>query len=304
MSAVSPYIFPSKPSYKHISTRFDSQYGALWCFLDPKPRACFTFEVLTELRSFAADVERMAAEPEDVRRNIRYFVVASKTPGVFNLGGDLALFARCVTERDEETLRKYAHACIDTLYQYVVAFRLPILTISLVQGDAMGGGFELALGGDVLVAEHGAQMGFPEVMFNLFPGMGAYNLLHRRIGIQRTERMLLNGKLYRAEELHAEGVVDILAEAGRGENAVYEYIVRNAGRQNAHEAVRKVRRRLFGVSFEQLQDVTEIWVDTAMRIGPREVRLMERLARSQERVALKAPSPIGPRGVVSPVPDA
>ena len=154
------------------------------------------------------------------------------TPGVFNFGGDLALFIRCLRENDPETLRRYAKACIDVLYAHAIGFHLPITTISLVQGDALGGGFEAALASDILVAERQAQFGFPEVLFNLFPGMGAYNLLPRRIGMQRTERMLLNGKLHRAEELHAEGVVDILAEDGRGENAVYEHIVRKAGRRN------------------------------------------------------------------------
>ena len=136
----------------------------------------------------------------------------------------------------------------------------------------------------------------PIFLFNLFPGMGAYNLLSRRIGIQRTEQMLLNGKLYRAEELHTEGVVDILADDGRGENAVYEYIVRNENRGNAREGIYRVRRRLFPLRYEELLDVADIWVDTAMRIGPREIRLMERLARSQERLSRRDPISLVPSG--------
>jgi DSF synthase len=295
MSAVSPYIFPRKSPYRHISTRFDSQHGALWLFLDPKPRPCVSFELIDELRMFHDEVERTFVSGDGDER-IHYFIAASKSPGVFNLGGDLQLFARCVAERDADTLRKYARGCIETLYPFILGYNLPITTISLVQGDALGGGFEIALAGDVLVAERGAQLGFPEVMFNLFPGMGAYNLLHRRIGMQRTENMLLNGKLYRAEDMHAEGVVDILAEDGFGENAVYEYIVRTAGRRNATDAVRKIRRKLFPVRYEDLLDVTEVWIDAALRVGPREIRLMERLARAQERVAPREPARFPPRG--------
>jgi DSF synthase len=295
MSAVSPYIFPRKSPYRHISTRFDSQHGALWLFLDPKPRPCVSFDLIDELRMFHDEVERTFVSGDGDER-IHYFIAASKSPRVFNLGGDLQLFARCVAERDADTLRKYARGCIETLYPFILGYNLPITTISLVQGDALGGGFEIALAGDVLVAERGAQLGFPEVMFNLFPGMGAYNLLHRRIGMQRTEKMLLNGKLYRAEDMHAEGVVDILAEDGFGENAVYEYIVRNAGRRNAVDAVRKIRRKLFPVRYEDLLEVTEVWIDAALRIGPREIRLMERLARAQERVSPVEPSRFPPRG--------
>ena len=56
------------------------------------------------------------------------------------------------------------------------SFDLPFTTISLVQGDALGGGFEAALAGDVVIAEKSAQFGFPEVMFNLFPGNGGIQL--------------------------------------------------------------------------------------------------------------------------------
>ena len=298
MSAVSPYIIPRISPYKQISSRFDSQYGALWCVLDPKPRACFTFEVLDELRRFQQEVERLAADGGEAGGRVRYVVLASRSPGVFNYGGDLALFARCVQEKDAATLRKYALACIDVLHRHAVGFRLPVTTISLVQGDALGGGFEAALASDVVIAERQVQMGFPEVMFNLFPGMGAYNLLDRRLGMLRAERMILSGKLYSAEELHAEGVVDLLAENGRGENTLYEYIVRHSGKRNAHEAVLKVRRELRPLPYEKLVSVLDVWVDAAMRIGPREIRLMERLARAQERPApvepLRFPPP-GPR---------
>jgi DSF synthase len=249
-------------------------------------------ELIDELRRFHEEMAQTFEAHDAGKQPIRFFIAASRSPGVFNLGGDLSLFARCVEEKDAETLRAYALGCIETLYPYIIGFDQPVTTISLVQGDALGGGFEIALAGNILVAEKSAKMGFPEVLFNLFPGMGAYNLLSRRIGMQRTERMLLNGKVYPAEEMHAEGVVDILAEDGRGENAVYEYIVRNANRENAREGIHRVRRRLFPLRYEELLDVAEIWVDTAMRIGPREIRLMERLARSQEKLSRRDPIPL------------
>ncbi|MGZ9138017.1 MAG: crotonase/enoyl-CoA hydratase family protein [Candidatus Deferrimicrobiaceae bacterium] len=281
-------------TYRNFSTRFEPQYGAFWLILDPKPIPCVSLELIDELRRFHEEMARTLEAHDPGNQLIRYFIAASKSPGVFNLGGDLSLFARCVAEKDVETLRMYARGCIETLYPYIIGFDLPITTISLVQGDALGGGFEIALAGNIIVAERGAKMGFPEVLFNLFPGMGAYNLLSRRIGMQRTEQMLLNGKLYRAEELHGEGVVDILAEDGRGENAVYEYIVRNEDRRIAREAIHRVRRRLFPLRYEELLDVADIWVDTAMQVGPREIRLMERLARSQGRLSRRDPISLVP----------
>lgn len=293
MNVLPSTITPHPTNYRHLRTRFEPQHGALWCYLAPLPRPCFNFEMLEELRRFQGNIER-SADDQGKGWGVRYVILASVTPGVFNFGGDLALFIRCLKENDPETLRRYAKECIDVLYAHAIGFHLPVTTISLVQGDALGGGFEAALASDILVSEKQSRFGFPEVLFNLFPGMGAYNLLQRRIGLQRTERMLLNGKLHRAEELHAEGVVDILAEDGRGENAVYEYIVRNEDRRNAREAIHRVRRRMFPVRYEELLDVADIWVDTAMQVGPREIRLMERLVNAQARVSAFAPASITP----------
>ena len=78
----------------------------------------------------------------------------------------------------------------------------------------MGGGFECALSGNVLIAERGAKMGFPEILFNLFPGMGAMTLLGRKIGYSKAEKVILSGKLYTAEEMYELGVVDVLVEPG------------------------------------------------------------------------------------------
>ncbi len=296
MNVIPSRLIGHPSTYRHLSTRFEQQYGAFWLILDPKPLPCVSLELIDELRRFHEEMARTFEAHDQWKQPIRYFIAASKSPGVFNLGGDLSLFARCVAEKDPETLRKYARGCIETLYPYIIGFDFPVTTISLVQGDALGGGFEIALAGNILVAERGVKMGFPEVLFNLIPGMGAYNLLSRRIGMQRTERMLLSGKMFRAEELHAEGVVDILAENGRGENAVYEYIVRNEGSRIAREAIHQVRRRLFPIRYEELLDVADIWVDAAMQVGPREIRLMERLARSQGRLSRRDPISLVPPG--------
>lgn len=286
MSNTEASAFHPDGGYRHISTRYDASYGALWVFLRPSHRACFSFELLEDLRCFQRGIEALSGRSEAERDSVRYVILASSTPGVFNYGGDLSLFARCVKGGDADTLRKYAVACIDVIHQHIVGYGLPLTTVSLVQGDALGGGFEAALSSDVLVAERKALMGFPEVLFNLFPGMGAYNLLLRRIGVLQTEKALMSGKMFRAEELHAKGLVDILADDGAGERKVYDFIVRQAGKDRAAAGIHQVRRRLAPVRYEQLLEVADIWVDTALRMGSREMRMMEKLVRAQERVAV------------------
>ena len=77
-------------------------------------------------------------------------------------------------------------------------------------------------------------MGLPEILFNLFPGMGAYSLLARRIGARAAEELILSGKILPAAKLHEMGVVDVLAKDGEGEAAVQDWIAKNARRRSGY----------------------------------------------------------------------
>jgi DSF synthase len=155
--------------------------------------------------------------------------------------------------------------------------------MALVQGDALGGGFEHALAFDILVAERSARLGLPEIVFNLFPGMGAYSFLRRRVGRKMAEKFILEGKIYTAAELHDMGIVDILAEDGEGENAIVDYCRRNANRFAAERAVYRARRVSNPVELEELLEITNIWAETALTLTEADVRKMERLADAQDR---------------------
>jgi DSF synthase len=153
----------------------------------------------------------------------------------------------------------------------------------MVQGDALGGGFEHALASDLIVAEESAQMGFPEILFNLFPGMGAYSLLSRRIGMRAAEELILSGKVLPAAKLHEMGVVDVLAKDGEAPNAVRAWIAQNAKHRNGLQAAYAARRRVNQVTREELDDITDVWVDAAFRLGDRDLRMMSRIVRAQMR---------------------
>jgi len=157
----------------------------------------------------------------------------------------------------------------------------PVTTISLVQGQAMGGGFEAALAAHVLVAEKSAVMGLPEVLFNLFPGMGALSFLSRKIGMPAAEKMVRSGKIYTGEELYLMGVVDVLAEDGHGKYALDNWIKKNHRSLNSFQAINKAKQRVNPLTFDELNDIVEIWVDAALRLDERNLKVMERLVRAQ-----------------------
>ncbi len=267
-------------------TRFDEKYGIAWIYMNPRPRPCMTPKMLEEGRRIQQvweKVNRVALEQGE-EQPIRYVVAASLVPDVFNYGGDLALFLEYLKARDREGLRDYAYMCVEHVYLMSVGLNQPIVTIALVQGDALGGGFELALCCNVLIAEKSAQFGFPEILFNLFPGMGAYSFLTRKVGMAKAEKIITSGKLFTAQEMYEAGVVDVLAEDGEGEKALYDYISLHAKRRNAYQALLRVRNRVNPVTREELLEVADIWVDAAMKIGSRELKLMERLVRAQNKL--------------------
>jgi DSF synthase len=270
--------------YNQIEVKFDSEHAVAWTFLKPSGVPCFNLGLLNELRAHDSAIEgsggRLMYKGE--LRQIRYYVVASKTENVFNLGGDLSLFVQRVKAQDRDALMSYAKLCVDNMHLRACNYHSPMITISLVQGEALGGGFETALSSNLIFAERRARMGMPEILFNLFPGMGAYSLLGRRLGMKRAEEMILSGRIYTAEELHQMGVVDHLVEDGAGELAVNEFIHRNRHR-NGMQAVFSCRQHFHPVSYEEMLNITNVWVDAAMRLEEKDLKLMSRLVRSQFR---------------------
>ncbi len=179
-------------------TEYDPEYGILWGFVNPQAVPKVTLKLLEDVRKHDRWLESSGGLVfhEGEHRPVNYYVAGSRMKGVFNLGGDLSYFMQCIERGDRDALMHYATLCIDNLYPRINNYFVPnLITISLVQGDALGGGFEGALASNVIIAEEQAKMGLPEILFNLFPGMGAYSLLARRVGPRLAEEMILSGNL-------------------------------------------------------------------------------------------------------------
>lgn len=282
--------FPPQPAefdfrslgFRQLALDYEADAGALWMRFVHPGRPCFTPELLAEMSELERRLSGAAAmgtQPD----GLSYLVRASGRPGVWCYGGDLQLFVGFIRDRDEAGLRAYAHRCVDLLYRNYRSFDLPIMTVGLVQGDALGGGFESLLSDDLVIAERGVRMGLPEILFNLFPGMGAYSFLSRKLGTAMARRMIGSGELYTAEELHDLGVVDILAEPGTAEDVFRAFARKHGRRRRTLETLRAVDRRCEPVTRDELIDVTELWIERALELDPQDLRKMERLAQSQAR---------------------
>jgi DSF synthase len=158
-----------------------------------------------------------------------------------------------------------------------------VTTIGLIQGDALGGGFEMALANDFIVAEEGARMGFPEILFNLFPGMGALSLLARKIGLIPAKKIVTEGRIYTAETLFSLGVVDAVVKKGDGEKFIRDYIQRNEKRWNGLQAIRTSCQVIDPIQKPELVNIANIWVDAALKLNPKDLSTMEKLTLTQKK---------------------
>lgn len=273
--------------YDQLVTDFTSDTGILWCYMNPYPRPCFTSQLLNDLSGFLQTVRNKVSS--DIRidgvSKVKYIVFGSYKPGIFSLGGDLAFFTECIAEGDKNKLSKYMRLSIEVMYSIYTNMDVPITTISLIRGNALGAGFEGALSCDYVVVEEDVQMGFPEVLFNMFPGMGAYSFLARKIDPVRVERMILSGRIYTANELYEMGLVDVVAERNCGGTEVDNFIKKLEKARNTRAAVIKIRNIINPISFEEMLAIGEMWVESAMSLSERELKTMRRLIRSQDRMA-------------------
>ena len=268
--------------YQETSVRYDAEYQAVWCHYKPGSNPYFSLTVLQELRQTQQNIiDYFDTRKTDTDPLIRYVILHSQVSGVFSLGGDLALFSRLIKEEKREQLLDYARRCIDVCYLFNVNMHLPVTTISIVEGLALGGGFESALSSNILIATENAEMGFPEIRFNLFPGMGAYSLLTRMCGMVTAERMVTSGETYSGKELYEMGIVHYLAEIDNGQESVRKFIRQHRRLGNGRRGIQQVRQRYQPIEYQELADITEIWVDTAMRLENKDLQLIDRLVAAQ-----------------------
>jgi DSF synthase len=264
--------------YKSIRLEWTSELRLLRVRLGVRPIQCYSLTAMAELKQMLDDI---GANPGLVR----HFVMTSDVPQVFNFGGDLALFVLLVRAGDIESLELYGQRCVELVWWMENAANLGIHTTVLAQGDTLGGGLESVLPFHKVIFERGAQAGFPEVLFNLFPGMGAWDFTIRKAGFAVANEMILSGRLYSAEELHYRKLVDVVAEPGEGEAALDRAVREVDPRLRGTLAALQAQRIAAPVRHDSLMQIVELWADSAMGLTDRDLRLMERLARAQARKA-------------------
>ena len=264
--------------YKTIRLEWSSDLRLVRVRTCVKPIQCYSLAAMGEMQQLLSDI---SANPGLVR----HIVMSSDVPKVFNFGGDLALFVLLVRAADVESLKLYGRRCVDLVWWLENAADIGIHTTVLSAGDTLGGGLESILPFHKVIFERSAQAGFPEVLFNLFPGMGAWDFTIRKAGFAVANEMILSGRLYSAEELLYRRLVDLVVDDGEGEAAVDRVLREVDPRHRGTMAALRARRLVAPIHYETLLKVVDQWAESALGLTDRDLRLMERLARAQARKA-------------------
>ncbi|PIJ51792.1 enoyl-CoA hydratase [Erwinia sp. OLTSP20] len=269
-------LFSEAGKTTQLSAYYEEERRTMWMLLRSQPRPSFNHLLIEEIMNLSYAARRSGLK-------IDFWVTGSLVPSMFNVGGDLRFFVETIKSGQREALRAYARACVDCVHAAARGFDTGAVTLAMIEGSALGGGFEAALAHHFILAQTNARMGFPEIAFNLFPGMGGYSLVARRAGMKLAEELICEGEAHTAEWFETRGLVDKLFQPGDGYRATRTLIDTLAPKLNGVKAMLRARQRVLQLDRSELMDITEDWVDSAFTIGAGDLAYMERLVLLQNR---------------------
>ncbi|WP_312979441.1 crotonase/enoyl-CoA hydratase family protein [Atlantibacter sp.] len=270
------HLFTDSAQYTQLSAWYEEKRKTIWMMLNAQPRPSFNHQLIEEIMNLQYLVQKTGFA-------VNFWVTGSLVPGLYNAGGDLAFFVEAIKNGRREALRAYARACVDCVHAASRGFDAGAISIAMVEGSALGGGFEAALAHHFILAQHDVRLGFPEIAFNLFPGMGAYSLVARRSGMKLAEALIYKGEAHPAQWHEQHGLVDMLFEPGQGTVATRTFIDSLTLKLNGVRAMLRTRQRVLSLPRAELMDITEDWVEAAFSLEPKDIAYMERLVLLQQR---------------------
>jgi DSF synthase len=267
-----------------LKLEYEPDIATLWITLSSAPKPCLSLGLIEAFNRLADSIRhehgRLAPSPN---QPLKFVVLKSESAEAFNLGGDLDLFIEAISRGDSGALRAYGRAGAAACRDLAWGFDAAIVTISLVRGIALGGGFEAARCCDVMIAEEGATFQLPEASFGLFPASGVISVMSPRIGHRATRRLVVDGEKMSCADALAADVIDDVAPVGEGEQRVRMLIKRLTPRHAAAIATFRGLHRMAGATTEALLEEVDLWVRSAMNLSHESVSMMKRLSRAQSR---------------------
>jgi enoyl-CoA hydratase/carnithine racemase len=186
-----PYPQPDE-GYEQAPVKLDTRGEIAILWLDNPPANSLAPAVIEGLRNAWDAIQG---------GEVRAMILASPNPTLFCAGADIKAF----TQLDAEGGRKLLDGAHDLLRAWEQS---PIMTIAAVNGLALGGGNEIAMGCDVRLAASSASFGQPEINLGIVPGFGGTQRLPRLVGPAKALEMNTTGEAISAEEAYEYGLVN------------------------------------------------------------------------------------------------
>lgn len=207
-----------------------------------------------QAKAIAEACADLAADPD-----IRVVILSSAVPKAFCVGADLKERNR-LSDDDLVAQRPLARRAYNSVLE------LPMPTIAAVEGYALGGGCELALSCDLIIASDTAVFALPEVGVGVIPGGGGTQLLSRRVGLNRAADLIFTTRRIGADEAYQIGLADRRTTAGGAMDAARDLAATISAKSPV--ALRNAKRALrtgFDLPIgDGLQVEDEAWRATAL----------------------------------------
>jgi enoyl-CoA hydratase len=204
---------PSATRYLRVEALVEGHDGVALVSIDrPEVRNALNFALLADL----ADV----LEALDADEDVRAVVLTGTGEAAFAAGAD-------ITELAEQTPERLTAEGHFDAWERIAAVGVPV--IAAVRGYALGGGCELAMSCDLIVAGDDARFGQPEIRIGVMPGAGGTQRLTRAVGQARAMELILTGRLFDAHEAYAAGLVSRVVPAAETVSAALDLATTIAG---------------------------------------------------------------------------
>lgn len=201
----------SQFSYKTINLELKD--NAVWVLTIQRPEAlnALNSQVLTEMGDALRQVGEMNFE------NSRALIITGSGAKAFVAGADI----KEMVGLNEEQAQAFAQRG-QSIFHELNLLKIPV--IAAVNGFALGGGLELALGCDFIFASENAKFGLPEVSLGLIPGFGGTVRLARAVGLRKARELTFTGEMIGATEALSLGLVNKVVPAGELMEAVMKTV--------------------------------------------------------------------------------
>jgi enoyl-CoA hydratase len=200
-------LVPAK-EFRGKGLRWEWRGGVVELTLDHEPLNEIGTLLLGELEQFAAAIDTLAPITSAC-------IISSARPGGFSVGGDLKELYHNALKLPPKKRVAGLRTFIQRIHRVANAIdAAPFITLAAVHGLCMGGGLELALLCDLIIADKMARFGFPELRLGFIPGFGGIPRLRRDVGNGFIRDLLFTGRTVKAEAAHQAGLISHLAGEG------------------------------------------------------------------------------------------